>query len=130
MLKLLSAFPENQESREARIGAECLLGLWEYSLEKHPFMFFMGTDFRKLKAPFIWYDILHVAEVLTRFRFTLQDKRLLDMISVINAKADSDGLFTAESQWKAWQYWDFGQKKKPSPWLTFCVCRINRRLKA
>ena len=129
MLKLLSAFPEHQESRETRIGAECLLGLWENSREKHPFMFFMGTDFRKLKAPFIWYDILHVAEVLTRFRFILQDKRLHDMVSVINAKADGDGLFTAESQWKAWQDWDFGQKKKPSPWLKFCVCRINQRLK-
>lgn len=127
MLKLLALYPEYRDCRESRIGVECLLDLWSTSLERHPYMFFMGTDFRKLKAPFIWYDILHVVDVLSQFDFARSDDRFKEMLAVINAKADQHGLFTLESEWKAWQGWDFGQKKLPSPWLTFLVYRINKR---
>lgn len=130
MLKLFTLFEEHQDSKETRIGVECLLNLWEKSKEEHPYMFFMGTDFRKLKAPFIWYDILHVAEVLSHYDFALRDGRFIGMVDLINAKADEEGLFTPESEWKAWKGWDFGQKKKPSSWLTFLVYRINRRVGA
>ena len=71
----------------------------------------MGTDFAKLKAPLVWYDILHVTEVLTQFPGCSEDKRLLEMLAVIEAKADAEGRFRAESVWKAWSDWDFGQKK-------------------
>jgi hypothetical protein len=128
MLQLLALFPEYKDSPAAKTSVECLLHCWETSTDRHPYMFFMGTDFRKLKAPFIWYDILHVADVLSQFTFTLKDPRFQEMLSIINAKADKDGLFTAESVWKAWEDWDFGQKKKPSPWVTFLVYRINKRV--
>lgn len=127
MLKLLALFEEHKVSREAHIGAECLLGLWQKSRERHPYMFFMGTDFRKLKAPFIWYDILHVANVLSQYEFAVNDERFAGMLEIINSKADGEGLFTPESGWKAWQAWDFAQKKKPSAWLTFLVYRIHKR---
>jgi len=128
MLKLLALFEEYKDSREAHIGVECLLNLWEKSKECHPYMFFMGTDFRKLKAPFIWYDILHVVEVLSQYGFALRDERFAEMLDIINLKASEDGLFTPESEWKAWKGWDFAQKKKPSTWITFLVYRINKRL--
>ena len=127
MLKLLTLFADCTESREARIGVECLLGLWEKSREQHPFMFFMGTDFRKLKVPFIWYDILHVADVLSQYKFAVKDDRFREMVELINARADMNGLFTPESEWTAWKAWDFASKKKPSAWLTFIVYRINKR---
>ena len=127
MLQLLSLFPEHKGSPTSRTGIECLLSCWETSKERHPYMFFMGTDFRKLKAPFIWYDILHVADVLSHYNFALKDKRFTEMLNLINEKADKDGLFTPESVWKAWEGWDFGQKKKPSPWVTFLIYRINKR---
>ena len=90
-------------------------------------MFYMGSDFRKLKAPFIWYDILHVLEVLTQFDWLKNDPRLKEMINLLAAKADAQGRFTPESIWKAWSGWDFGQKKEPSRWLTFLILRIMRR---
>lgn len=129
MLKLLTQFPSYRRRKEARAGAECLLRLWEESEAVHPYMFFMGTDFRKLKAPFIWYDILHVADVLSQFDFVIEDERFQKMLQVILEKADSDGVYTPESEWKAWRGWDFGQKKKPSAWMTFLVYRIMRRVK-
>lgn len=128
MLKLLAMFEDYRDGEEAHLGVECLLDLWDKSQERHPYMFFMGTDFRKLKAPFIWYDILQVAEVLSQYPRAREDSRFLTLLDCINSKADNQRLFTPESVWQAWQTWDFGQKKQPSAWLTFLVYRINRRL--
>jgi len=128
MLKLLSQLDGWKNGKEARIGAETLLTLWENSREMHPYMFYMGTDFRKLKAPFIWYDILHVLDVLSRFEWLKNDKRLLEMANLVKSKADSEGRYTPESEWRAWKGWDFGQKKQSSRWLTFLVLRIMKRI--
>jgi hypothetical protein len=95
--------------------------------ERHPYMFYMGTDFRKLKAPFIWYDILHVLDVLSRFSSFRGDKRLLDMVKILAEKAEGEGKFTVESVWTAWKDWEFGQKKEPSRWLTLLAHRILGR---
>lgn len=91
-------------------------------------MFFMGSDFRKLKAPFVWYDLLHVLDVLTRFQNLRGDPRLRDMLAVLTSKADSTGRFTVESVWTAWKDWEFGQKKVPSRWLTLLAWRVIGRV--
>jgi hypothetical protein len=129
MLKMLLQFEEWRESEEAHVGAESLLDLWSKSREVHPYMFYMGTDFRKLKAPFIWYDILHVLETLSQFRWLKGYSRLQDMAQSVKSKANSEGKYTPESEWKAWNGWDFGQKKEPSRWLTFLVLRMLSRTK-
>ncbi|MEW5814723.1 MAG: hypothetical protein AB1798_04905 [Spirochaetota bacterium] len=121
MLKLLALDEKWSQSREAENGIESLLTLWADSREKHPYMFYMGTDFRKLKVPLIWYDIVHAAYVLSQYPTCRQDKRFQKMVSVIVNKTDSNGLFVPESEWKAWKEWDFGQKKKPSMWLTYII---------
>ncbi len=130
MLNVLAYVPELQKGKSAKIGVETLLSLWEASQEKHPYMFFMGTDFRKLKAPLFWYDILHVLDVLSHFEWVSKDKRFKQMLSVVENKANSDGQFTPESVWTAWKDWDFSQKKLPSPGLTFFVERILKRVSA
>jgi hypothetical protein len=63
--------------------------------------------------PLIWYDILHVFEVLTQFPHLKNDKSLLEMINITGAKADKKERFAAESVWKPWSGWEFGQKKEP-----------------
>lgn len=128
MLKLLLQFDEYKDSKEAHFGAECLLNLWSKSRELHPYIFYMGTDFRKLKAPFIWYDIVHVLDTLSQFSWIKNDPRLEDMAHVVKSKVDGEGKFKPESEWAAWRGWDFGQKKEPSRWLTFLVLRIQKRL--
>jgi hypothetical protein len=50
------------------------------------------------------------------------------MLTVVKQKSDEEGRYTPESVWKAWEDWDFGQKKQPSPWLTFLVKRIIKRI--
>ena len=66
MLKLTVQFPEYHSSRSVRTGVETLLSLWEQRKERRPYLFAMGSGFEKLKAPMIWYDILHVTDVLTQ----------------------------------------------------------------
>lgn len=129
MLKMLAQFPQYHTSQAARDGAECLLNLWQNSLTLHPYIFYMGTDFRKLKAPFVWYDLLHVLDVLSQFSWLRTDPRLLEMANLVRSKADAEGKFTAESEWQAWRGWEFGQKKQPSRWLTYLSLNALNRLK-
>jgi hypothetical protein len=126
-LQALAHIPEAHKSKSAKIGVETLLSLWDESRELHPYMFFMGTDFRKLKAPLFWYDILHVLDVLSHFKSARKDKRFKQMLKVVESKADSDGRYIPESVWTAWKDWDFNQKKIPSQGLTFFVKRILKR---
>lgn len=127
MLKLLSQSKDWIESDQSKIGIETLLNLWDKSREKHPYIFYMGTDFRKLKAPLVWYDILHILDVLTLFPYLKKDSRVKEMTDIVKAKADSEGRFTPESVYTKLKGWEFSQKKEPSRWLTFLVKRTIER---
>ncbi len=126
-LKALAQTREWHADEVCHIGAEAALGLWQRRQEQRPYLFAMGADFAKLKAPLIWYDILHVTEVLTQFEWLRADKRVNEMVSIVKAKADDEGRFTPESIWQAWRAWDFGQKREPSAWLTLMAWGILRR---
>jgi hypothetical protein len=128
MLKLLSIMPENNNSEEINKGIDVLLDLWERRKEVKYFLFGMGTDFKKLKAPLIWFDILHAADVLSNFDKARNDKRFLEMVEIISVKADENGLYKAESAYRAWKDWNFGQKKENSAWISFLVYRIMKRM--
>ena len=127
MLKLLSGIPEYRESEVAADTAMSLLSLWENSLERHPYMFYMGTDFRKLKAPAMWYDIVSVADVLSHFGFVREDARFVEMMTLIKSKQDGDGLYTPEAVFQKFKGWDFGQKKTPSQYLSYLCYRVLER---
>jgi hypothetical protein len=134
-LKALSQVPELLDSPATRTGAEMLLWHWEHQSERKIYLFGIGTDFRKLKYPFVWYDILHVVDVLSRFPFVPADARFREMVETITAQADEacpeqsrrDGCYTANSMYRAWKGWSFADKKNPSPWLTFLVQRVIKR---
>ena len=127
-LKALSQVPGLFDSPATRAGVEMLLWHWEHQKERKIYMFGIGTDFRKLKYPFIWYDILHVTDVLSRFPFARRDPRLREMVEVILSKQDDQGRFRPESVWMAWKRWEFGQKKAPSPWITLLALRVTKRI--
>ncbi len=127
MLKAVSQYPQWADSPVSRAGVETLLSLWQDSRTRHPYIFYMGNDFRKLKAPLVWYDLLHVLDVLALFPWALSDPRFLSMVDVLRCKANDQGQFTPESVWMAWKDWEFGQKKQPSRWLSLLSWRILTR---
>ena len=127
-LKALAQVPDLLESTAARAGAEMLLRHWEHQRERKIYMVGIGTDFRKLKYPFIWYDIVHAVDTLSRYPFVRQDSRFREMVETIATQADEEGRYTANSTYRAWKGWSFADKKNPSPWITFLVLRILKRI--
>jgi hypothetical protein len=125
-LKLLLVDGETWREEISR-GVECLLSLWDRSRAEHPYIFYMGTDFRKPKLPWIWYDIVHVLEVLSRSSDARTDKRFKDMLKALESQAGKEGLVPG-SVYLAMKEWDFGQKKAPSAWMGFAAARIRSRL--
>jgi len=128
MLKLLSLYENYNSSSAVAAGVDSLCRLWRESTVQHPYIFYMGNDFRKLKAPLIWYDIVHVLDVLSRFQYGIQKPEFASMLDIVLSKKDSTGRFTPESVWMEYKGWDFGQKKEPSKYLTFLVYRILKRI--
>ncbi|MCL2333969.1 MAG: hypothetical protein FWC52_04180 [Candidatus Methanoplasma sp.] len=128
MLNLYAEIDEYRKSDVAKRGIDAILSLWENSLERHPYMFYTGTDFRKLKAPAMWYDIVSVTDCLSKFECARKDTRFCEMIEIIKSKQDPDGLFIPESVYQKCKDWDFGQKKTVSPYLSFLCIRLLSRL--
>lgn len=129
MLRLFAELPEYRDTDLAKKNIDAILTLWETSLERHPYMFYMGTDFRKLKAPAMWYDIVGVTDCLSRFEYAKKDNRFQEMLNIIKGKQTEEGLFIPEAVYQKCKGWDFGQKKVPSPYLTYLCTRILERVK-
>jgi hypothetical protein len=130
MLKLLAEDPALRKSPAARKGVDGALALWTARKTHKAYLFGMGTDFQKIKTPLIWYDLLHVTDVLSKYPQARKDQRFQQMIRLLGAKADQEGRFTSESVWLAWKDWEFGQKKQPSRWVTLLAQGILRRAEA
>jgi hypothetical protein len=127
-LKALAQIPAMIDSPAAHRGAEMLLQHWELRATQKYYLFAMGSDFRKLKYPLVWYDILHVLDVLSRYPFVRGDARFREMLATLTSQADARGRYTAGSMYQAWKGWSFADKKAPSPWLTFLTLRIQKRV--
>lgn len=127
-LKALALAPGLRDSPAAHTGTRMLLEHWQRQKTDKYYLFGIGTDFRKLKYPFVWYDILHVTDVLSRFPFVHSDPRFKQMMKAVTSQANGQGRYTASSMFQSWKGWSFADKKAPSPWLTFLVQRILKRL--
>jgi hypothetical protein len=129
MLKVLGLLPAWRDHEVSHKGAEVLLGLWEKRKEVRPYLFAMGTHFSRLKAPLIWYDMLHVVDVLSLFPWLHTDPRFIEMLTILENKANAQGRFTPDSVWQAWKGWEFSQKQEPSRWITLLSRRILFRIR-
>ena len=128
-LKALTAYEGELEGKAQALqtGIETLLGLWAARSERRPYLFAMGTDFRKPKLPLVWYDILHVLDVLSEHEAARADARYAEMRAVLLEQADEAGRFTPASMYRAWKDWEFADKKRPSPAVTLIAWRALLR---
>jgi len=92
-------------------------------------MFGMGTNFRKLKYPNHWFDILHVIQVLGSFKYAKSQSAFKEMVDIVINKQQQDGSFIPESVYMSYKDWDFGQKKAGSPTLTYAVWKTFNDIK-
>jgi hypothetical protein len=122
--------PRFRNSEVAQRGVDFLFGCWEnrgkMKYAGHDSQ--VGTDWEKLKYPFTDYKILKFLDVLSQFEYAKQRLQESEMVDPLLSKRDSEGRFTAESIVKAWSDFDFGQKDKPSKWITLLALRIAKRI--
>ena len=83
--------------------------------------------FWRLKYPFVWYNALYVADVLSRFTHLKDEILLREMVEWILESQDENGRFAPTSMFLHYKDWDFSNKKEPSPWITYLCCRILKR---
>jgi hypothetical protein len=88
----------------------------------------IGTDWEKLKYPFIDYKVLKFLDVLSQTEHARSRLRESQMLDLLLRKQDSSGRFTPESIVKVWSDFDFGQKEAPSRWITLLSLRISKRV--
>lgn len=129
VLRALAANPPLRESDTVRRGVENVLMLWQRREEPYrPVGFGMGSTFNKLQYPFVQHQILKTIDTLSNFPAALADGRFIDMLNTITDKQLPDHTFKTEGVNKPYADFDFGQKKQPSPWITFIIARSHHRL--
>ncbi|UCH05628.1 MAG: terpene cyclase/mutase family protein [Candidatus Thorarchaeota archaeon] len=87
----------------------------------------IGHGWEKLKYPFTEYRILKFLEVLSQFEHSRQELLGSGMMELLLDKRDNGGRFTPESIHRVWTDFDFGQKQRPSRWITLWALLIMKR---
>ena len=124
-LELLSTLPGLKESEFAKNAFAPIKFHYDYG--KTIYYFGRSSKFRTLKYPYVWYNALYMAEVLSRFDFCKEEPLMQELIDWILSKQDEKGRFKPTSMFQAYKGWDFTNKKEASPWITFLCCRILKR---
>ncbi len=129
ILRAIAVNPDLCDSPLAKRGVNYILMCWERRKEPfRPIGFGMGSAFMKLQYPFVQHQLLKTVDTLSNFPTALGDKRFGQMLEAIAEKANPEELFVPEGANKPFAEFDFGQKKTPSPWMTFIVARAKHRL--
>jgi len=128
VLKLLSLTDETDYTHLKEIGINSLLNLWKARTSRKPYLFGMGTDFKKIKYPMIWYDILNVVDVLSRFKSAISTNEFKEMYAIVHKKIETNN-FVPESVFQFWKLYDFGQKKNNSIYLEKAIRKIEQRIR-
>jgi len=130
VLGALAQNPKIQDSQIARRGVDFLFECWEsrgkIKYAGHDSQ--IGTDWEKLKYPFTDYKILKFLDVLSQFEHAKQRLQKSGAVNLLLSKRDDKGRLTPESIHKVWSDFDFGQKEKPSRWITLLALRIEKRI--
>jgi hypothetical protein len=107
-----------------KAGIDAIFDHWINAKLRKIYLFGIGTDFKKLKYPNVWFDIGHVLRVLSQFDYAKKSPAYHQMLSIVLDKQQADGGFVPESIYMAYRGWDFGQKKESSDMLTYQIYRI------
>ena len=124
-LEVFSRIPELKESQFARNAFDPLKFHKEYG--ESLYYFGRSKKFWTLKYPYVWYNALYLADVLTRFKFTRDEPVVKELVDWIIDSQDSEGRFKPTSVFMNYKGWDFASKKEASPWITFLCCRILKQ---
>ena len=126
-LKGFWVVPENFLPPKMREAGLTLLNCWTKRRTEKPYMFGHGREFRKLKPPFFWYNLGTVLDAASHYPHLVKTQAFREMAAVSRLAFNSEGLVIPQATKIFFKDFSFGQKKQPSPWVTFFLCRIYRR---
>lgn len=119
--RALSAHPEARKGSAAQKASRAVLDHWTNREKKKPFMFGMGTDFRKLKYPMVWYNILHTVAALKSIPGVSSDPRFIEIRGLLGEKLDASARAKPESVYMCYKTQEWSDKKSPSRLMTIRV---------
>lgn len=126
-LYALEAFAEDDTLRESEPARNAFQSIvYHFELGKPIYYFGRGKKFFTYKYPFVWYNALYMADVLSRFAFTKGHPVLAQLTDWIEA-GEENGRYQPTSMYMEYKGWEFSNKKECSPWITLLCHRILKR---
>jgi len=136
-LRVFSHLPETERPGWLLDAARTSLGTWRKRLDERPYMFGHGYQFKSVKWPNLWYDVLWVVETIGRFpglwtgeAATEEDRKAIAELAacLIAYNIGEDGRVAPRRTYREFERFSFGQKKAPSPYATARVLLALSRL--
>lgn len=118
--------PTKMQPKNLIEAGNTLLNCWINRAKEKPYMFGHGKNFRLPRAPFFWYDIGSVLDSCRHYPKLIKTQAFRELIAVSLLEFPSNGQFIPKTIYRYFENYSFGQKKKPSPWLTFFLSRIYK----
>jgi hypothetical protein len=103
-----------------------LLNCWTKRSEEKPYMFGHGKNFRLPRAPFFWYNIGTVLDAVRHYPKLIRTQPFRELVAVSLLRFSREGYYIPQTIYRYFQKYSFGQKKKPSPWMTLFLSRIYK----
>ncbi len=107
-------------------AGKTLLSCWTKRSTEKPYMFGHGKRFRLPRAPFFWYNIGTVLDAVRHYPELTKSQAFLELIAVSLIEFPPNGEFIPKTVYRYFKNYSFGQKKQPSPWMTFFLLRIYK----
>jgi hypothetical protein len=124
-LEVFSRIPTLKDSFQAKNAFQPIAFHKDYG--KTLYYFGRSRKFWTFKYPFVWYNALYLADVVTRFDWLKEEPVVQELIDWIVQAQTVESRFKPTSMFQHYKGWDFANKKEPSPWITFLCCRILKQ---
>lgn len=126
-LRAFSHVPPERRPTWLADAARTPLEVWRRRASERPYSFGHGYQFKSVKWPNYWYDVLWVVETVGRFpevwegpHAQEQDRQALAELAacLIAYNFDEHGRVVPRRVHRGFERFSFGQKKRPSPFAT------------
>lgn len=118
-------------------AARAVLRAWRERGREKPYMFGHGYQFKTVKWPNFWYDVLQVLDAVSLYpdlwRGTGADpadrRAAVELLAcLVRYNFGAGGTVTPRSCYRGFEQFSFGQKKVPSPFATARCLQVIMRL--